>query len=68
MTVGSRNIPAEISDKFIESAGGREANFVYVPTAFEDEKLNSPNEINSLFGLRNVTVLHSQTKKEINQL
>lgn len=62
--VGGGNIPTEISDKFIELAGGKDANFVFVPTALEDENLNRPNSNNqTLFGLKNVTILHTRDRK-----
>lgn len=60
--VGGGNIPTEISGKFIELAGGKDANFVYIPTASEDENLNN-NSGKPLFGLKNVTVLHTRDRK-----
>ncbi|MBX7171788.1 MAG: cyanophycinase [Pyrinomonadaceae bacterium] len=59
--VGGGNIPAEISDKFIELAGGKDASFIYVPTALEDENLKTINS--NLFGLKNVTVLHTRDRQ-----
>jgi cyanophycinase len=62
--VGGGEIPASISDKFIELAGGREANFVLVPTALDDAGLSRrAPEDTSLFGLKNVTVLHTRDRK-----
>lgn len=60
--VGGGNIPTEISDKFIELAGGKDANFVFIPTALEDENLVNSNR-NTIFGLKNVTVLHTRDRK-----
>lgn len=60
--VGGGNIPASISDKFIELAGGKDANFVYIPTALEDEGI-ARNPDRGLFGLKNVTVLHTRDRK-----
>ncbi|NOT64058.1 MAG: cyanophycinase [Acidobacteria bacterium] len=72
--VGGGKIPAAISDKFIELAGGREAHFVYIPTATEDEALNraegqSPSQSDvgkGLFGLKNVTILHTRDRNLAN--
>lgn len=61
--VGGGKIPAEISDRFIELAGGRNANFVFVPTALEDEGLRRTDDGPSLFGLRNVAVLHTRDRQ-----
>ncbi|HRH41153.1 MAG TPA: cyanophycinase [Pyrinomonadaceae bacterium] len=58
--VGGGNIPAAISDKFIELAGGKDANFVYVPTALEDE---NQKDQKTIFGLKNITVLHTRDRK-----
>jgi cyanophycinase len=61
--VGGGNIPPTISEKFIELGGGKEANFVFVPTALEDEGLNNNFNRPNLFGLKNVTVLHTRDRK-----
>ncbi len=62
--VGGGKIPASISDRFISLAGGRDANFVLVPTASEDEALAKMDPAKpDLFGLTNVTVLHTRDRK-----
>jgi cyanophycinase len=63
--VGGGKIPPSISDRFISLAGGPNAKFVYIPTAGEDQALNpSSNEAPPLFGLKNVTVLHTRDRNE----
>jgi cyanophycinase len=68
--VGGGKIPASISDKFIELAGGREAHFVYIPTATEDEVLKRAEGQSDvgrgLFGLKNVTLLHTRDRNVAN--
>lgn len=63
--VGGGKIPTSISDRFINLAGGPNAKFVYIPTAGEDQSLNgSSDESPRLFGLKNVTVLHTRDRNE----
>lgn len=63
--VGGGKIPPSISDRFISLAGGPNAKFVYIPTAAEDQTLNgSGDESPRLFGLKNVTVLHTRDRNE----
>ncbi|MGH9850546.1 MAG: cyanophycinase, partial [Blastocatellia bacterium] len=59
--VGGGRIPQSIAEKFISLAGGPDANIVYIPTAAEDQGLNrqTGDESPRLFGLKNVTVLHT---------
>jgi cyanophycinase len=66
--VGGGRVPQSISDKFIALAGGPEANFVYIPTAAEDQALNNRggDESPRLFGLKNVTTLHTRDRNEAN--
>ncbi len=66
--VGGGRIPQSISDKFVALAGGPDANFVYIPTAAEDQALNrrTGDESPKLFGLKNVTVLHTRDRNEAN--
>ncbi len=65
--VGGGRIPQLISKKFIELAGGREANFVYLPTALEDRLINPDTyESRKRFGLKNVVVLHTRDRNEAN--
>ena len=64
VVVGGGKIPASVSDRFIELAGGRDAKFIYIPTAGEDQQLNNQtgDESPHLFGLKNVTVLHTRDR------
>jgi cyanophycinase len=65
--VGGGRIPQSIREKFIALAGGPDANFVYIPTAAEDRALNLGGaESPRLFGLKNVTVLHTRDRAEAN--
>src|SRR5262245_9419387 len=65
--VGGGRIPKSISEKFIALAGGPNANFVYIPTAAEDQALDrGGDESPRLFGLKNVTVLHTRDRAEAN--
>ena len=59
--VGGGKIPPSISDKFIALAGGKDANIVYIPTAAEDADVAKiPYDHPSLFGIKNLTVLHTR--------
>jgi len=64
VVVGGGKIPPSISERFIELAGGRNAKFIYIPTAAEDQQLNNQtgDESPRLFGLKNVTVLHTRDR------
>jgi cyanophycinase len=65
--VGGGKISPVIAEKFIALAGGRHANFVYIPTAAEDENLNlSKDEFPRFFGLKNVTILHTRDRNSAN--
>lgn len=65
--VGGGRIPQSVREKFITLAGGPDANFVYIPTAAEDRALNlGGDESPRLFGLKNVTVLHTRDRGEAN--
>jgi cyanophycinase len=65
--VGGGRISQSIRDKFIALAGGPDANFVYIPTAAEDRAINQGgDESPKLFGLKNVTVLHTRDRSEAN--
>ncbi|MGH9800016.1 MAG: cyanophycinase, partial [Blastocatellia bacterium] len=59
VVVGGGKVMPSISNRFIELAGGRDAKFVYIPTAAEDQASNQTgDESPRLFGLKNVIVLH----------
>ncbi len=64
--VGGGRIPPVIAEKFIALAGGPNANVVYIPTAAEDQALSRRDDADSpkLFGLKNVTVLHTRNRAE----
>jgi cyanophycinase len=65
--VGGGKIPPSIREKFVALAGGPDANFVYIPTATEDQALNlGGDESPKLFGLKNLTVLHTRDRNEAN--
>lgn len=67
VVVGGGNVSQEISKRFIELAGGPDAEFVFVPTALEDEALDlRTNGGRNLFGLKNVTVLHTRDRNVAN--
>lgn len=55
-----------IINRFIELAGGKEANFVVIPTASGSEKYNKNPRFATILkelGVKNVTVLHTNDKK-----
>jgi len=61
--VGGGKIMPSISARFIELAGGHDAKVVYIPTASGDEVLaNNAGKPPQLFGLKNVTVLHTRDR------
>ncbi|MDX2034026.1 MAG: cyanophycinase [Blastocatellia bacterium] len=64
--VGGGRIPPAIAEKFIALAGGPNANVVHIPTAAEDQALSRRDDADSpkLFGLKNVTVLHTRNRSE----
>ncbi|MGE0128646.1 MAG: cyanophycinase [Blastocatellales bacterium] len=66
--VGGGRIPQSISERFIALAGGPNANIVFIPTAADDQALNrrTGGESPRLFGLKNVTVLHTRDRNEAN--
>ena len=66
VVVGGGRIPKSVSGKFIALAGGADARFVYIPTAAEDQALTKQtgDESPKLFGLKNVTVLHTRDRNE----
>lgn len=62
--VGGGKIPLSISDRFIELAGGRDAKFVYIPTAANDDELyRMKSKSPEFFGLKNFTVLHTKERE-----
>ncbi|CCH52830.1 cyanophycinase [Fibrisoma limi BUZ 3] len=69
--VGGGAMGPEIWGRFIELAGGQNANIVVIPTAGEDSSIVSSGDRdkNRLldFGVKQVTVLHTRDPKEANQ-
>ena len=65
--VGGGQVGPEIRGRFIQLAGGADANFVIIPTADEDRNLADLAKIKERFvqtwGVKNVTVLHTRDKK-----
>ncbi|MBS1809492.1 MAG: cyanophycinase [Acidobacteria bacterium] len=64
---GGGKIPPAISDKFIALAGGSNASIVYIPTAAEDAGISKIYDDHpSLFGIKNLTVLHTRDRNIAN--
>jgi cyanophycinase len=65
--VGGGQVGPEIRSRFIQLAGGPDANFVIIPTADEDRNLTDLAKIKERFvqtwGVKNVTVLHTRDRK-----
>lgn len=65
--VGGGQVGPEIVQRFVQLAGGPDANFVVIPTAGEDNGLNDLTKIaddfKKRFGAKNVTVLHTRDRK-----
>ncbi len=67
--VGGGRVTAEIRNRFVELAGGREANFVVIPTASADDELKLDELVNQFaksFNVEHVTVLHTRNRKQAN--
>jgi cyanophycinase len=63
--VGGGGLPKEITDRFIELAGGKEAPLVVVPTAMEDPiRTHAEEALFKRLGMTNVTVLHTRDRKQ----
>jgi cyanophycinase len=64
--VGGGTVVPEIKKRFVELAGGPEANFVLIPTAMPDKAFNmeqAQKYLSSTFGIAHVTVLHTRDRK-----
>ena len=65
--VGGGQVGPEIVQRFVQLAGGPDANFVVIPTAGEDNGLKDLNKIGDdfkkRFGAKYVTVLHTRDRK-----
>ena len=67
--VGGGNVGSEIWARFVELAGGPNANIIYVPTAGDDSTvLKNDKTIKKLqeLGVKNVTTLHTRDPKVAN--
>lgn len=67
--VGGGNVGPEIWAKFIELAGGANANIIYVPTAGDDSTIvKNDKTVKKLqeLGVKNVTTLHTRDPKVAN--
>lgn len=65
--VGGGGMPAELTQKFIELAGGPEALIVVLPTAFKEPLRENPRDGQFLVraGARNVKVLKARRPQEV---
>src|SRR6266404_7196167 len=66
--VGGGRLGPEIVSRFIELAGGAQANFVVIPTAIGD-KVNVDQEnqrFANTFGVKNFVVLHTRDRNQAN--
>ncbi len=65
--VGGGKVGPEITDKFIELAGGKDAKIVVIPTAAGRKKYDESNNSYQLFqkaGATNITLLHTDDPEE----
>jgi cyanophycinase len=62
---GGDDVPA-IVEKFVELSGGRDAAFVYIPTASENDEhlMGAFERWKTKFGVKNATMLHTRDRKE----
>ena len=69
--VGGGTVGPEIWHRFIQLAGGPNANIVVIPTAGEDSSINTDKsfekELLQNLGVKHVTILHTRNPKEANQ-
>ena len=66
MIHGGGRVTAEEKNKFVELAGGADANFVLIPTAAPDQMLDldhAAQKFARYFGVKHVTVLHTRDRK-----
>lgn len=68
MIVGGGSLGTDIWTRFIELAGGENANIIVIPTANEDANINNgplaEKELLQHLGVKNVTVLHTRDRKQ----
>jgi cyanophycinase len=62
--VGGGNVGPEIVDRFITLAGGKDAEFVWIPTAADgDPKVDPATTFLGKAGVKHITVLHTRDHK-----
>jgi cyanophycinase len=64
--VGGGDITPDIAARFVALAGGKNRNFVYIPTAAEDEQIDPPaleQSFRATFGVRHVAILHTRNRE-----
>lgn len=67
--VGGGEIPSSIATKFVALAGGRDRNYVYIPTAAVDADIDPgalAREFRTIFGVAHVTILHTRDRRRAN--
>ena len=67
--VGGGSVTAEIKSRFVALAGGREANFVVIPTAGADDEIKLDGlgaQFAKFLNVDHVTVLHTRDRKQAN--
>lgn len=65
--VGGGYPPSEIMDRFIQLAGGKNANFVVIPTAMDEKPNGREVEILRRNGAKHITVLHTYDRNVANE-
>jgi cyanophycinase len=65
---GGGLVGPEIKERFVELAGGPDADFVLIPTALDEEEINFAEAVHIAkgFGITHITVLHTRDRKEAN--
>lgn len=67
VVVGGGTLGPEIVNRFIELAGGKNARFVFIPTAGEEQSYDAKfldRQFLAKAGVKNVTLLHTRDRKE----
>ena len=66
---GGGGMGADVWQRFLDAAGGKDGLIVVVPTALEDPQLRDIGEVKSLTraGAKNVKVLHTRDRAEANK-
>ncbi|MBI4909670.1 MAG: cyanophycinase [Acidobacteria bacterium] len=69
VVVGGGTLGPDIVNRFIELAGGKDAAFVFIPTAGEDQAYDKTwldKQFLAKAGVKNITVLHTRDRKLAN--